>query len=576
MARHKFHHRLIFYYIVVATFFVAIGLFVNYDLSMKNFSVVTSGPRALTHNPYRPVCKATEPSKGKCFADITLNLSGKPLTGLPATTGSYGPLQFHTAYNLPCTPGGSVQSVCATPSSYGPETVAIVDAGNFSSGVSGIDTSLSNYDQYFAIAACSSTDGCLSVVNQQGSTSNLPADAGWSDEIALDIETVHMICQTCKIVLVEANDASANNLALANLEASTFSPIAISNSWGSSSDASSLDSYFQYSNIADVASLGDSGTVSVGAAWPADIPNEVGVAGTTLQLNANNTASSETLWNGSGGGCSNYYTAPSWQSSLSNWATAGCGTYRSFGDLAADGDPNTGAAVNVDGTWYQIGGTSLSAPIIAGIYGLSSGINSSNTPVENLYINNNSTNFNDITSGNDCTSSGQLHCTAATGFDTPTGLGSPNGIGAFMTLPYNPINLSASEVSQSQINLAWSINPAATSIAGYYVYRNGQKIASTTSTSYSDTGLTINTTYQYYVVAYSSSSVLSAPSTTVSNFTALPADINQDGHINLLDLSILVSKYGQSGVGIGRADINQDGIVNLLDLSILVSKYGSE
>ena len=576
MSKHKLQHRLILYYVVFATFFLAIGLFVNYDLSMKNFSVVTNGPRPLAHNPYRAVCRAVNPKQGKCFADISLNLSGKPLTGLPDTTGSYGPSQFHTAYNLPCTPGGSTQSICATPSSFGPETIAIVDAGNFSSGVTGLDTSLADYDQYFGIASCSSTDGCLSVVNQQGSSNNLPPDAGWSDEIALDVETVHMICQTCKIVLVEANDSSANNLALSNLEASTFSPIAISNSWGSSSDVSSLDSYFQYSNIADIASLGDSGTVSVGAAWPADIPSEVGVAGTTLQLNSNNTINSETLWSGSGGGCSNYYSAPSWQTSLSNWSTAGCGTYRSFGDISADGDPNTGAAVNVDGTWYQIGGTSLSAPIIAGIYGLSSGINSSNTPVQNLYINNSSTNFNDITTGNDCTSSGQPHCTTGIGFDTPSGLGSPNGLGAFLTLPYNPINLSATEISQSQINLSWSINPAATSISGYYIYRNGQKIATTSSTTYSDTGLTINTTYQYYVVAYNSSNVLSAPSTAVSNFTALPADINQDGHINLLDLSILASKYGQSGVGAGRADINQDGIVNLLDLSILASKYGSE
>jgi hypothetical protein len=49
-----------------------------------------------------------------------------------------------------------------------------------------------------------------------------------------------------------------------------------------------------------------------------------------------------------------------------------------------------------------------------------------------------------------------------------------------------------------------------------------------------------------------------------------------DGHIDLLDLSLLASKYGQCGAGLGRADLNNDGCVDLLDLSLLASKYGSE
>lgn len=62
---------------------------------------------------------------------------------------------------------------------------------------------------------------------------------------------------------------------------------------------------------------------------------------------------------------------------------------------------------------------------------------------------------------------------------------------------------------------------------------------------------------------------------TVSNTTVLSEDINQDGHINLLDLSLFASKYGQSGASLGRADINGDGVVNLLDLSRLATKYGT-
>jgi len=60
---------------------------------------------------------------------------------------------------------------------------------------------------------------------------------------------------------------------------------------------------------------------------------------------------------------------------------------------------------------------------------------------------------------------------------------------------------------------------------------------------------------------------------TVNNQTA---DIDQDGTIGYLDLSILAVNYNKSGSAISnaRADINGDGVVNYLDLSILASKYG--
>ncbi len=532
--------------------------------------------RPVVNHPYKAVCNNYKAGYGHCLAEIALNIDGHPLNGFPATSGGYGPDQFHTAYNLPCTPGGNVATVCQTPQNFGPQTIAIVDAGNFSSGISGLNTSLNNYDQYFGIAQCNTTDGCLEVVNQTGSNNpaNLPADAGWSDEIALDLETAHMICQTCKILLVEANTASVADLSAANLTASSFNPVAISNSWGASSDYPSYDANFQYNNIADLAATGDSGTVSVGAAWPADIPQVVAVAGTTLNLNSNNTYNSESVWIDSGGGCSNYYSAPSWQTSLSDWSTNGCGQYRSFGDISADANPNTGEAVNVDGTWYLIGGTSLATPIIAGIYGLSSGIASaSSPPVQNLYLNNSAINFHNITTGNDCTSAGQLHCTATIGFNTPSGLGSPNGIGGFQTLPLNPTNLVANDINQNLIDLTWSMQ-STTGISGYYVYQNGVKVANVTTESYAATGLTLNDYYNYFVVAYNNKGELSSPSMTVTARATYPADINQNGHVGLLDLSLLSAKYGQSGANLGRADINRDGVVNLLDLSILAQEYG--
>jgi hypothetical protein len=56
----------------------------------------------------------------------------------------------------------------------------------------------------------------------------------------------------------------------------------------------------------------------------------------------------------------------------------------------------------------------------------------------------------------------------------------------------------------------------------------------------------------------------------------LPAsqgDLNSDGKVDVLDLSILLSHYTQTGTGI-TGDINSDGKVDILDLSILLSNYG--
>jgi len=52
-------------------------------------------------------------------------------------------------------------------------------------------------------------------------------------------------------------------------------------------------------------------------------------------------------------------------------------------------------------------------------------------------------------------------------------------------------------------------------------------------------------------------------------------DINEDGYTNYLDISLLVSNYGESGApGWIPEDINDDGTINYLDISSLISHYG--
>lgn len=58
---------------------------------------------------------------------------------------------------------------------------------------------------------------------------------------------------------------------------------------------------------------------------------------------------------------------------------------------------------------------------------------------------------------------------------------------------------------------------------------------------------------------------------TLTQAPGKPGDLNNDGQINVFDMSILLSNFGSSNV---VADINRDGRVNVFDLSILLSNFG--
>jgi hypothetical protein len=98
----------------------------------------------------------------------------------------------------------------------------------------------------------------------------------------------------------------------------------------------------------------------------------------------------------------------------------------------------------------------------------------------------------------------------------------------------------------------------------------------TTYTTAWDTTTLANGSYVVTAVARDAA----GNATTSTSFTLIvnnrAADINQDGVVNYLDLSIVASNYGKSGAAIlnRRADINGSGTVDYLDLSVLASNYG--
>ena len=271
------------------------------------------------------LCSKPLPGQFACFA---LHRDSAGLKSIPAgtsalaTVGGYGPSDLASAYKLPTSNGAG-------------KTVAIVDAYDDPNAASDLAT----YRSQFGLPACTTANGCFRKVNQNGATSPLPAaNSGWAGEIALDIEMVSAACPQCKILLVEANSPTIANLGTAVNRAVAMGAVAVSNSYGgpeSSSDPSTVTSYYKHPGVAITVSSGDNG---YGVEFPASSPYVTAVGGTSLHTASNSRGWTETAWNGAGSGCSAYETKPSFQHD------SGC-SRRTVADVSAVADPHTGVAV---------------------------------------------------------------------------------------------------------------------------------------------------------------------------------------------------------------------------------------
>ncbi len=363
---------------------------------------------------HRSVCQAG--SGIRCHADVVTNHKGTPLSA----TAPVGltPAQIHGAYNLP-----TVSTSSSAP------VIAIIDAYDDPYIKSDLDKYNSTFGlPQFPSCSASITSACFQKLNQRGGSTYPSANAGWSLEIALDVETAHQICQNCKLILVEADSSSYTNLMAAVDRARLVGAKIISNSYGSSefSGETAYDSYFNYPGTVFTFSSGDNG---YGPTYPAASPYVVSVGGTTLSLSGNNWLA-ESAWSGSGSGCSIYEAKPVFQTD------AGC-SMRTIADVSAVADPNSGAAVydsmRYQGQkgWFKVGGTSLAAPLIAGVYALAGNIGTA-TPANSVpYAQGSNLNLHDVVTGSNGTCPVSYLCTGVSGYDGPTGLGSPSGLDAF-------------------------------------------------------------------------------------------------------------------------------------------------
>ncbi len=91
------------------------------------------------------------------------------------------------------------------------------------------------------------------------------------------------------------------------------------------------------------------------------------------------------------------------------------------------------------------------------------------------------------------------------------------------TSPSDPVVSDVVPVTATQIDVSWSTSTDNWIFGGYVLLRDGTPIATTTQTSYNDTGLIPETEYSYSVYAFDAAGNLSSTSATVSTTTlALP------------------------------------------------------
>ena len=372
------------------------------------------------------------------MSDVTLDGMPGPHANCLHLPGCYGPTDLQAGYNM---------TALAKTGGKG-QTVAIVDAYGYKQAAS----DLAGYRKFFGLPACGA--GCFTVLNQQGHTSPLPAaNTGWDGEQALDVDMVSAMCPNCKIVLIETNDSSDQNLVTGVAVAEKLAHI-VSNSWGGAEFLATYPTFDSHKGVVVLASAGDSGAgVPAASGNPASPESQpcgfqgvICVGGTSLKLSSGHRVS-EVVWQdfnyppgqdhgATGSGCSKIVKKPSWQHDT------GC-KMRSASDVSANADPFTGVVIQCtpcnpsSPLLAYVGGTSEASPLLAAMYALAG--NATTATSASLYAKGGTSSFFDITSGyNDkagvtglvCSTAIKYICVAGKGYDGPTGWGTPNGVSA--------------------------------------------------------------------------------------------------------------------------------------------------
>ena len=397
-----------------------------------------------------PSSSVAGPSDTGILAHTNLELlvppGGLP-TASPQIPGTPGPpfmgFNFETPASIACVyqlmlpqvPGCSPYLAYMNPAG-GARAIAIVDAyhdpaaaADFVRFSNQFGLPLSFFTQVQTQAG-NGSGGCTGALS---TPINDPTGGGGPEE-SLDIEWAHAMAPGAAIYLVEAQSNSLSDMycavriAAGVVAASGGGEVSLSPGSGEFPSETFFDSVFTTPSVVYFASAGD----APGTQYPCVSPNVVCAGGTSIGRNHITGAyvNQETAWQTTGGGQSLYEARPGYQ-------PFSVGSTRGVPDVSADANPDTGVwvvddyALLVPGSgctvgpcWFIVGGTSVSAPLWAGIANAAGSFaSSSNAELTRLY-GDPSSNFNDVTIGSCGLNMGYL---SGSGLDYCTGRGSPRG-----------------------------------------------------------------------------------------------------------------------------------------------------
>lgn len=249
-------------------------------------------------------------------------------------------------------------------------TIAIIDAY----GDPTLSSDLSYFSNYFGLPPINYTIIYYPFAPNSTGTSNI-TKSSWSTETAIDVECAYSMAPKATFLIVITPDAAGTlEEALTYVIDNDLANI-ISISWGAPENSfydPGFHSDFEEAaaeNITVIAASGDNGSGGGVVQYPASDPYVTSVGATALYMEENTfnnyynyTYDYENAWDKSGGGFSTIFPAPVWQVALGF-----NNSMRGVPDLSFVGDPATGVVGYINGTMNTVGGTSVSAPLFAGM-----------------------------------------------------------------------------------------------------------------------------------------------------------------------------------------------------------------
>lgn len=285
------------------------------------------------------------------------------------------------------------------------------------------------------------------------------ASGSANEEVALDIQMAMSMAPGLKEIIVyesSIDSTLANIDNLLNRMATDNSARQLTCSWGFDIDLITQQVFQQYAAQGQSFYLasGDDGAFGGPVAQASDNPYITIVGGTVLSTDASHRWSSETTWDGSGGGISTLYPLPAWQRGIDMTLNHGSTQFRNLPDVALLADNVWSMSDRGLSATYQ--GTSIAAPLWAGFTAMINEQASKlgkppvgfiNPAVYQLGRDAKARNaFHDITTGNNTSTNNPNQFFATSGYDLCTGWGTPNGtnfITAILSLsPADPLQLA--------------------------------------------------------------------------------------------------------------------------------------